>query len=180
MKNLFKVFSILLAFVACISLTNCGGDEDPQPLKKETIKTDLQKVQEALTGSKWELTHSQLLAKGKTYDYNADCNFDEFYDLEDDYRATAAAANGVNYNFDTSDKFTFKINCGNNASQQVLYKITQEENSFYITYNQGGSNVLLEIITPISSIDGSTIQVKRITPLVGLATHVIFTYKITN
>jgi hypothetical protein len=203
MKKMFKVFSILMALVASISFTSCGGSGDePQPLKSDNTqktplnveptpveKTDLQKVQEALTGSKWELTNVKIIDINDITHFYAfrdqddnGCNFNTFGD-DPASQASENYISGMNYEFKADSKLTFVGNCGSSPNPDLVdYILTQKENSFMLKYNQGDT-VKLEIVTPIASIYDSTIQVKRLTikskdqPYIKSITY---TYNVTN
>jgi hypothetical protein len=162
MKNL-----IVLLVTVLLSSCSGGGNEEPKP-----IKTDLQKVQEAVAESTWTLIHARVIANGQTFNYDANCNFDPNLPSESrnnifDYK----------YIFSTT-KLSFNPRiagaCYTQSGTNIGYTVTKVGDKYVIGYNHDGSfssepKNKFEIQNKIEDIEDSEITVKVLT-LTGTVT----------
>jgi hypothetical protein len=164
-KNLVSLLAVALIAIFSITLTSCGDEsKDPTPMK-----TDLQKVQEAIAGTTWTLMSANVTAGSSNYIYNGDCNFSQFPTVSG-VKPLVQNLTDYSFTFGTNGKISWINNCFS-QSENTTYNVEQNGNIFNVKIN-GSLNLNLRIINSVENINNSEIIVDRISPLTGGATTV--------
>jgi len=164
---------LLIAFAMMFVLSSCGDKtDDPQPV----VKTDLQKVQEAVSGSTWVLISADVVTNGKTYHYNGDCNFSVFNDLGD--KAAATSTNTVDFTYIFNGiSLSYTQECGSQTGTNIPYTIAENSGKFTLTYKHGTANVIFELVTPVDELKTATSVTVKLLTLNAGATSSTLVYK---
>jgi hypothetical protein len=171
-KNLMSLLAFTMIALFSVTLTGCGGeDEDPTP-----TKTDLQKAQEAIEGSVWNLLDARVTYNGTAYSYDGgSCDFSSWVGVSNTVKTNVM---DFEYSFaGTNLSYASQNTSCVNQSGTYAYSVAEVAGKYVITYSHGGSSdVKFEIQNDVEDMEDAEISVKLLT-LKGGATEAVLTFE---